>query len=443
MKKTENAYSVDRFTLYDITAEAAMLGKIISNNNFLYDALKHIEPADLYSSVNQKIFSKMQELSQKRQEINLITLSDELEEIESINSTLAKYFNQSMDVETVEHLAVRIKEYSVKRHMEVFLYEKLNGIGIQTAKDLITEIGANISKIYEKQNNENADVKDILMRVEDQQAATRKRLKSGERFIGMPCGIEKIDMALSGIRRHFYYLVNAYTSTGKTMFSLNVANNVLNAGKRVVFFSLEMSQEDIVSRILSIRSGINSISIAMGSFSDDEDEITAKGELYDMKLRVYSQKRFLDDIILTMISENLKEPVDLFVIDYLQHIRVKGSRSRYDQYTDASNEIQRIIGELGVPVIVLSQIDNISARSKQTEVIATKGSGDVPADADVVILLQNDKSRQDCYKHGFKAVNAIIQKNRHGITGNMELIMETSCGRFHESEKYSTISRNA
>jgi replicative DNA helicase len=442
MKKTENAYSVDRFTLYDTTAEAAMLGKIISNNNFLYDALKHLDPIDLYLDINKKIFSKMVELSQKRQEINLITLTDELGDIEMISSTLSNYYNQAMDIETVEHLAVRLKEYSIKRQMETFLYDKLNGIGIQTADDLIREIGVNISKIHDKQNNENADVKDIIMRVEDQQTETRKRLKSGERFIGMSCGIEKIDMALSGIRRNFYYLVNAYTSTGKTMFSLNVSNTLLSAGKRVVFFSLEMSQEDIVSRILSIRSGINSISIAMGSFSDDESEINAKSELYDMRLRVYSQKRMLDDIILTMISENLKEPVDLFVIDYLQHIRVKGSRSRYDQYTDASNEIQRIIGELGVPVMVLSQIDNISARSKQTDVIATKGSGDVPADADVVILLQNDKSRQDCYKEGFKAVNAIIQKNRHGITGNMELIMETRCGRFHESEKYPIISRD-
>jgi len=445
MRKTKNIREVDFLELYDLDAERAMLGRIIEmpeRKETIYELQKHVTPADFYNTFHGKVFETMIKLAKTGNEINIVTLQDDLAAVsETIFSDIFALQQAGWTIRDPIHLAKRIREYSIKRQLEEFIFKKHGEMETTSAVDIVSKMGVEIANIYSKTNTENASVKDIIRRIEDQQIATIERFKQGARFIGMPCGIEKIDKALSGIRRYFYYLVNAYTSVGKTMFSLNIANNVLSQGKRVVFFSLEMSQEDIVSRILSIRSGINSISIAMGSHVDDEKEIQAKGEVYDMDLQVYSQKRTLDEITISMISENLKKPVDLFVIDYLQHIRVKNSKSRYDQYTDASNEIQRIVGELGVPVMVLSQIDNISARSKQTDVIATKGSGDVPADADVVILLQNDKPRQECYQDGFKAINAIIQKNRHGITGNMELILETRCGRFHEAERYSDITR--
>jgi replicative DNA helicase len=413
----------------------------MDDNVYLYEAQQHITAADFYTDIHKKIFEKMIQLSRDNQGINMITLGDEMQDTDGIFTILTGITQAGWGASgNQQYLARRIKEYSVKRYLSEFLSTKVNDLDKKLATDMIAEIGAGVAKIYSATNTENPDVKDIIKRVENLQVETKDRLSRGEKYIGMPCGIEKIDRALSGIRRYFYYLVNAYTSTGKTMFSLNIANNILESKKRVVFFSLEMSQEDIVSRILAIRSGINSISIAMGSHMDDRNEIRAKGELYDMDLQVYSQKRELEEIILTMISENLKKPVDLFIIDYLQHIKVKKTDSRYDRYTEASNEIQRITGEIGVPVMVLSQIDNISARTKQTDVIATKGSGDVPADADVVILLQKDKPRQDYYQDGFNAVNAIIQKNRHGITGNVELIMHTKDGRFYEADRYSHLT---
>jgi len=136
--------------------------------------------------------------------------------------------------------------------------------------------------------------------------------------------------------------------------------------------------------------------------------------------------------------------VDLFVIDYIQHIKTKNSKSRYDTYTDASNELQNMAVRLNVPIVELSQIDNLSARLKETKVIATKGSGDVAGDAQSVILMQDDDERTKCYneKLKLKAVNFIIQKNTHGEkTGKIEMILDKRTGKFYEAKMYSELSQ--
>jgi len=273
--------------------------------------------------------------------------------------------------------------------------------------------------------------------LEELQKKNIEHLASGKQYIGLETGIESLDKMTDGIQPSTLWLVNAYTSVGKTFFALNAIVSALKAEKRVCLIAMEMSKEQLAARVIGVMSGLNSLAITKGYHAGDEREEKAKATLYDMDFTVHKRKRYLHEIINTLYSEHAKKPVDLIVIDYLQHIKTKDKRTRYERFSDASNDIQDFVDRTGVPVMLLSQIDNFSARNKDTEVIATKGSGDVPADADVVILLQHDKERQQCYQDHIKAVKCIIQKQRNGMTGQLELIMNTKDGKFDDAKNYT------
>ena len=427
--------------LHNKEIEIAMLGGILKNKACLFDIMAVIDPKDIYFETNKIIFEKMIELSGKGKEIDIITIADELSGESGIHSLLATMMIKA-EISNPVHYAKKIKEYSVRRWLNSYLSQVMDKIGSGDPVEIISEIGSKLAGVYIKTNNENSNVKGIISNIQEEQAIINEQIKSGKRYIGEEMEMPKLDYALSGLRKSFYYIINAYTSTGKTFFALNIANGFINNDKRVVFFSLEMTQEEIVTRLLSIRSGINSISIAMGGYMNDDRELKAKDELYKANLEVYSQKRTLDEIKVAMISENLKAPVDLFIIDYIQKIKVPNATSRYERYTEASDELHNLAQKLKIPIIALSQIDNASARSKDTDTISTKGSGDIAADADVIIMLQKDKKRQTCYKDGINAINVIIQKNRHGITGSIEFIMDTRSGKFLSEDNYPAVSKS-
>ncbi|MDY0218832.1 MAG: DnaB-like helicase C-terminal domain-containing protein [Candidatus Cloacimonas acidaminovorans] len=427
--------------LHNKEIEIAMLGGILKNKACLFDIMAVIDPQDIYFETNRIIYQKMIELSNNSKEIDIITIGDELSGESGIHSLLADMLVKA-EIANPVHYAKKIKEYAVRRWLSGYLSKVMDKIGQGDPVEIISELGSKLAGVYIKTNNENSNVKGIIYNIQNDQAIISELMRNGKKYIGEEMEMPKLDYALSGLRRSFYYIINAYTSTGKTFFALNIANGFINNGKRVVFFSLEMTQEEIVTRLLSIRSGINSISITMGGYMNDERELQAKDDLYKANLEVYSQKRTLDEIKVAMISENLKAPVDLFIIDYIQKIKVPKATSRYERYTEASDELHNLAQKLRIPIIALSQIDNASARSKDTDTISTKGSGDIAADADVIIMLQKDKKRQACYKDGINAVNVIIQKNRHGITGSIEFIMDTRSGKFLSADDYPTISEN-
>jgi len=315
---------------YNKEMEEAILGGIIIDNKSIYGVLDNINYQDFYFEINKKIFKSMLKISDDGQEINIITIANELSSSEqNIHSILAgitiNFINNPIK------LSIKLRELSIKRWLTDFFIKTTSELEIKGSTEILAEIGSKISSAYNKTNKEKSSAKEIIQSVIKNQVEVREKINSGRKYIGEECGFSKLDYCLSGIRS-FYYLINAYTSVGKTMFSLNIVNNFLNNNKRVVFFSLEMSQDEIMTRLIAIRSGINSISVSMGSFMEDEREQTAKNDLYNKNLVLYSQKRSLDDIKIAMISENLKEKVDLFVIDYLQHIKIPNSTSRYEKY---------------------------------------------------------------------------------------------------------------
>lgn len=425
----------------NIEAEKNLLGSIIIDNKILPKIANKIKIGDFYKDSHNIIFKAMLELP----EIDIITLSDKLEQEKKLDliggsSYLAEISNGGSS-SNAEHYAEIIANYAMKRWLLVLFENKRLELERKPAKELMAEMSLSLINKAQGIDDEDSSIKTAINEYEQYQIKNREAYLNGKKYLGLESGFKYLDDAISGIQAPHIWLFNAYTGVGKSFIALNITNNVLLQGKRVVFFSLEMSKNGMVGRLMAMRSGINSMKSATGAYMNKE--MKAKATLYESQLDVYRNKRFLDEILFTMVKEHNKKPVDLFVIDYIQHIKVKGAKGRYDTYTEASNDFQNMAVKLNVPIIELSQIDNFSARSKDTKFISAKGSGDISGDAQLIVLLQDDEERQQSYNDKIKAVNFIIQKNTYGeFTGKKEMIFDKRDGRFHEATKYAEIISN-
>lgn len=404
--------------------EKSLLSIMANNPSVILEVADKVSATDFYFKNNAVIFKALVDLKTNREDINATMLSVRTD----MSSLSAEIFANFGDAKQAETYVNKILEESKKR--------KLKEIGIRLENGESADVAMKELVSINKNNIEDAGIKSAIKDLEKMQENNIKHFESGKQYIGIETGISEVDKMTEGIQKSYMWLVNAYTSVGKTFFALNVIVSALKQGKRVCFIALEMDRENLAARIVGIMSGTNALTVMKGNNISEEKEINAKDELYDYDLTIHRKKRYLDEIMQTFYSEHFKKPVDLFVVDYLQHIKVKDARSRYDRFTDASNEFQDFSASTGVPILLLSQIDNASAKSGNSDVISTKGSGDVPGDADVAILLQHDKERQNAYQGHIKAVNCIIQKQRNGITGKIELIMNTKNGKFDNASNY-------
>lgn len=423
-------------------AERNLLGAILTNKKILPKIAGKIKASDFYSEKHKIIFDTMLSL----REIDIVTLADKLEQnkkLEQIggSSYLAELSNLFSSQSQAEHYADIISNHALKRWLDILLESKKLELETKPAKDFISELSLSLINKTQGIDDEDPSIKTAIIEYEKYQEKNRQAFLSGQRYLGLESGFGYLDEAISGIQPAHIWLFNAYTGTGKSFLALNITNNVLLQGKRVVFFSLEMNKNGMIGRLMGMRSGINSLKSATGAYTDQE--MDAKATLYESNLEVYRNKRELKEILFTMMKEHAKKPVDLFIVDYIQHIKVKGAKGRYETYTDASNELQDMAVRLNVPIVELSQIDNQSARSKDTKFISSKGSGDISGDAQLIVLLQDDDERQQAYKDKIKAVNFIIQKNTYGeFTGKKEMIFDKRDGRFHEATQYATLINN-
>jgi replicative DNA helicase len=423
-------------------AERNLLGAILIDKKTLPKIAGKIKIGDFYRDTHNVIFEAMLDLP----EVDIITLSDKLEQdknLEKIGGTsyLTNLINLLPSSSQAEHYADIVSNYAMKRWLNTLLESKKEELDNKPVKEFITELSLSLINKTQGIDEEDPSIKTAIKEYEIYQEKNREAFLSGKRYLGLESGFKFLDEAISGIQASHVWLFNAYTGTGKSFLALNIANSVLLQGKKVVFFSLEMGKNAMVGRLMGLGSGINSMRSATGAYI--ESELEAKATLYESQLSVYRNKRELKDILFTMMKEHAQKPVDLFVVDYIQHIKVKGAKGRYETYTDASNDLQDMAVRLNVPIVELSQIDNFSARSKDTKFISSKGSGDISGDAQLIVLLQDDEERQQSYKDKIRAINFIIQKNTYGeFTGKKEMIFDKRDGRFHEAEDYAKITNN-
>lgn len=336
----------------------------------------------------------------------------------------------------VEDICKDLKDVSNAIRLHDTLASATEKVTYEEVDTFVSEVQRDIMNAVKTSERENTSMSYIAENWKKLRDTNIEKIKSGNPLMGLSCGYPKIDALIDGLRPGHLWILGGYTNTGKTFGSLNIVAQLIKQGKRVVYYSIEMTAPDIVSRILGIMTGQNGKSIMKGYGDQQKVEETMK-ELIKSNLSIHTSKNKLSEIQFSMYEENMTQPVDFFVVDYMQLVQVKGAKE-YEAMTTVAVEFQELAKRLMVPTMLLSQVSNDGARNYNETVSSFKGSGAIAATADLAIEIINGMEDKTEWKRKLYAGEPVlmkwdIKKNRHGAVGVIEMDFVGNTGIFTEA----------
>ena len=433
----------------NIDAEKALLGSIIIKPDSILDVLEHINESSFYSEKHRIIFQSINELFQKNEAIDILTLASNLRDKKKLDSIGGEAYLIELSTivpsaANIDYYAKIVRDKDIKRRL-IKAAERINNLGYDESEEPEISIDKAEKEIFEVSKNigssEFVQISETLKEAYERM----EKLQEGEgKLRGIPTGFKSLDYKLSGFQPSDLIILAARPSVGKTALSLDIIRRIaVNEGKSVAFFSLEMSKDQLIDRMLAAEAGVDAWKMRTGNIKDEEDFIAIR----DAIDRLSKAKIFIDDNsynnILRMKSAarklKRKHGLDLIVVDYLQlmaPIKVSKNSNVVQEITEISRGLKQLAKELDVPVIALSQLSrNIEHRGENSEprLSDLRDSGSIEQDADVVIFIHRDKSEEE----GKRLVNEtklIIEKHRNGSTGVVNLYFDENKTAFREIE---------
>ncbi len=440
---------------HDSEAEKAVLGAIFIDPEAIADASAVVRPEDFYERVNRLIFQAMLDLSDRGDAIDPLTLQDELTKKNQLDDIggIAYVSQLALSTPTAEHVtyyAQIVHRKSLLRRL-ISASQKIisNAMdGSDDVTDILDDAESEIMNVSSENNTGGFRViKDIVnSTVED----INNIPDDGNMVTGLPTGFSELDKMTTGFHDDELIIVAARPGVGKTSFALNIAQFVgLHTDKTVAMFSLEMSGEQLVQRMLASEGLIDSQHLRTGRLDEEEWKklIVASGSLANASI-------YIDDTPGIKMSEiraksrrlaKEKGNLGLIVIDYLQLIEGPKSESRQQEVSAISRQLKKLAKELHVPVIALSQLSrSVEQRQDKRPVLSDiRESGSIEQDADIVSFLYREDYYRDKEDDGESdadkevgaeddngEVEVIIEKNRSGSRGTVKLMFSKPYNRF-------------
>lgn len=430
----------------DMESEQAVLGSMLVDKDAVLTVIEILKPEDFYRNEHAEIYGAILDLYEAGKPIDLLTLKEQLRirgKYDVINGFeyLASLTNPMYSISNVENYANIVWEKSILRK----LIKASNKISKESyeALDEATAITERAEKeifnIVQRKSSSYALIKDVLVDTFNnlEELATRE-----DGVIGVPSGFIDLDNRTLGFMPGQLIIVAARPAMGKSAFALNILSNAsIRAKKSVVYFSLEMSKEELTSRILASEAMVDSSKIRSGKL-EDEDWISltnASGTLSEAKIILDDTSGFTP-IELRAKCRKLKMEYDigLIVIDYLQLMDAsKTSTSRQADISEISRSLKVLAREIGVPIIALSQLSRAPEQRPDHRPMLSdlRESGSIEQDADMVMFLyRDDYYNPDTDKKNVAEV--ILAKNRAGSTGTTELLWLNQYTKFVNLDRY-------
>ncbi len=425
-------------------AEESILGALLIDGEVMLEIADSLKPGDFYKPANAKVYSAIQRLYEQSQPIDILTVSEELErrgQIEEIGgrAALADLCDRTPTTVHAKQYAKIVERKSMLRGL-IGAAGRIASIGYEDPSDISEAIDRAEAELFAVSERRAANgftqIGTLVGAAYDQ--LDRMHQNRGQ-LMGLRTGYTAIDTITQGLQNSDFIVLAARPSVGKTSLALNIAENVsLREGKSVGVFSLEMSKEQLVLRLLSSVTKINSFNLRSGQVSGvDFDKIAnALGTLS-------SAKMFIDDTVNISVMElrtkarrlKMEQGLDLLIVDYLQLMQ-PGQQSRdgnrVQEVSDISRGLKALARELGIPIIALSQLSRqTEAREKgEPRLSDLRESGAIEQDADVVIFLYRDGERSDDAGVTGEAINFNVAKHRNGPTGSGQLWFRKEETRF-------------
>jgi len=435
----------------NIEAEQTVLGSILIDKNAIYRVADILLPDDFYSPAHEKIYAAILHLYEKRQPIDVLSITTHLKETEILkdvggSSYLAELTNMVTTASHVQHYASIVKEKKVLRDLikaSAEITEDVFEPG-QEIDDLLDGIEQKILAISQKSIPQNfLPVKDELQNAYER---IEKLHAGGGKLRGVPTGFPDLDNTLSGLQKSELIILGARPSVGKTSFSLDIARNAAKEGFTVGYFSLEMSREQVIDRIIAAESQVPLWNILTGRIQSDTEFSMIQGSLD----RLSSIKLFIDDTpslnILQMRSMarrlQVEHGLDLLIVDYLQLIRPRiNFESMVQQITEISRGLKALARELKVPVVALSQLSRgVEQRDHKVPRLSDlRESGSIEQDADVVMFIYRDEAppgpSDAPSMGGNNTIHLRIAKHRNGPLKDMDFHFDADRASFKTIDK--------
>lgn len=428
---------------HSIEAEQATLGSILIDNEAIYKVIDFLQPEHFYRTAHQIIYEAIRELFEKNEPIDLLTLSEylkkkgKLDEVGGL-SYLATLTNITPTALNIDVYAKIVEEKAILREIIKSGIDIINLAfsqedEVEVILDKSQEILFNIAK--KRMVTPFYPLKDLLKESFERIENLYKEKKG---ISGIRTHFKKLDEILGGFHKNDLIILAARPSIGKTSLSINISVNIaLKERIPVAIFSLEMSREQIVEKILASTANVNFHKLKTSMLSDEDWSKLGRayGPLYDAPIYIDDSS----DISILEIrtkARRLKNTKNLgmIVVDYLQlmHLRTK-VENRVQEISELTRGLKKLARELEIPVLVISQLSRaIEKRESKKPVLSDlRESGSIEQDADVVIFL--NKEEENIGKDQV-TVELIVAKNRNGPLGKTKLKFLTNFAKFTEIE---------
>ena len=409
---------MDENNLEDI--EKAILFRVMAGEQF------ELSEVDFINNKHKKIIKAINELKATKEEINIITINEKIKSSVENSLEYLGYLADYAFVGNAETAYKILKKNTKKRQI------------LKTA----LQIQAEIQNIYDP----NLYIEKIIDRLQKVEFQDEK----DESFMNQICKtIDHIEQNLNKEKDYSYYtgffdldgltdglhkgeltVIGARPGVGKTTFSLQIAEKIASKGKKVTFVSMEMSDEQIIQKILAKRTRINSRKIRNGDLSEEQVQkiINECMETSSLPISILTKVSSIQQIELEARRMKNRDNLDLLIIDYLQLVRNSGSfKNREQEVADISRTLKLLSLELQIPIIALCQLNRNASKAEPT-LADIRESGAIEQDADNVIFLYKENPENDL-------VTIDLQKQRSGNTGVSKLIFKQSFSEFINIER--------
>lgn len=428
-----------RIPPHSLDAEISVLGALLLDRDSIVSVAEFLVPFHFYDNRHKEIYEAILDLYEKRIPIDVLTVSEHLKKTKGLkkiggSTYLADLVNHVPTAAHVEHYARIVKDQATKRSL-MTAASKLIDLALDeglAAEELLDKAEGEIFAITQKNLAQTfTPVKEALADSFDRLDELHKQA-GGLR--GVPTGFADLDDTLAGMQKSNLIILAARPGIGKTSLALNIAQNVAVKYKRPVgFFSLEMSKEELVDRLLVSQADIDAWKLKTGRL--DEDDFTklsnAMGELAEAPL-------YIDDTpamsILQMRTKarrlQVDMGVDLVVIDYLQLARSRQLENRVQEVSEISQGLKNLARELKIPILAISQLSRAVEQrgTKRPQLADLRESGSIEQDADVVMFLWRDDEENS------ENILLDIAKHRNGPLKSIQLFFKGDRIKFYGRE---------
>lgn len=444
----------------DKVAEQSVLGAVFLSSGAFVDAIEYLVPEDFYQHANQLVFKAMMNLNDRDEAIDAVTVVNELNK----NNELEDVGGASYIAELAE---------AVPTASNVIYYAK-----IVRSKGVLRKLISAASEIVTESFDENEEVEDILDKAERSIMGVSEGVNEGgfkkisdvvseslkeiealyedsSEITGLATGFKDLDKITTGLHSDELVILAARPAVGKTAFALNIVQNVATkSNATAAVFSLEMSAEQLVNRMICSEGSIDANHLRTGQLDQNEwkNLIVAMGSLSKTSIYIDDTPGIKMSEIRAKCRRLAKETgkLDIIIIDYLQLIEGTGQENRQQEVSAISRQLKKLAKELHVPVIALSQLSRgVEQRQDKRPVLSDiRESGSIEQDADIVAFLyrddyydsegsDDDDEPQEDTNQDVGEVEVIVSKNRSGPRGTVKLLFVKSYNKFSNIAMYA------